>query len=150
MLRAGEGGVHGSATVGRGDAVSAGGALGAALWLGVVCTALADTIYFRLIATAGPTFFALINYLIPVVAAVAGVAVPRAGLPAAAIAALAPILSGVAPRPRPAAGREVGAQRADARHAGRQRQLLRGLAERLAQPGEVEHTHRHASSDSGR
>lgn len=77
-------------------------AVGAALWLGVVCTALADTLYFRLIATAGPTFFALINYLIPLVAAVAGVVVLGEVLPATAIAALALILSGLALGQRPA------------------------------------------------
>jgi drug/metabolite transporter (DMT)-like permease len=67
------------------------------------CTALADTLYFRLIATACPTFFALINYLIPVVAAVAGVVVLGEVLPATAIAALALILSGLALGQRPAA-----------------------------------------------
>jgi drug/metabolite transporter (DMT)-like permease len=77
------------------------GALAAALWLGVVCTALADTLYFRLIATAGPTFFALINYLIPVVAAVAGVVVLGEVLPPSALAALALILAGLAFGQRP-------------------------------------------------
>jgi len=45
----------------------------AAAWLGVASTALATIIYFRLVATAGPTFLSLMNYLIPVVALAAGV-----------------------------------------------------------------------------
>jgi drug/metabolite transporter (DMT)-like permease len=88
------------------------GAFGAALWLGVVCTALADTLYFRLIATAGPTFFALINYLIPLVAAVAGVAVLGEILPATAIAALALILLGLALGQRSAGDIDVAPERA--------------------------------------
>ena len=36
-------------------------------WLGLVSTAAATLVYFRLIATAGPTFLSLINYLIPLV-----------------------------------------------------------------------------------
>ncbi len=33
--------------------------------LGLVCTAIATVVYFTLIGSAGPTFLALINYLIP-------------------------------------------------------------------------------------
>lgn len=47
----------------------------ALLWLGVVATAAATIVYFRIIASAGPTFLSLINYLIPVVALLAGMAV---------------------------------------------------------------------------
>lgn len=77
------------------------GALAAALWLGVVATAVADTLYYRLIAGAGPTFFALINYVVPVVAAVAGVVVLDETLPATALAALVLILIGLALGQRP-------------------------------------------------
>jgi drug/metabolite transporter (DMT)-like permease len=47
----------------------------AVFWLGLVATALATVVYFRLVASAGATFAALINYLIPLVAVVAGVLV---------------------------------------------------------------------------
>ena len=72
------------------------GAAVASLWLAVVATALADLLYFRLIASAGPTFFALINYLIPVIAAVAGVVVLDEVVPASAVAALVLVLLGLA------------------------------------------------------
>lgn len=49
------------------------GSLLAALWLGLSATALASLVYFRLIASAGVTFAALINFLIPPVALVTGV-----------------------------------------------------------------------------
>jgi len=41
--------------------------------LGIVATALAMTLFYRAIASAGATFMALANYLIPIVAVVAGV-----------------------------------------------------------------------------
>jgi len=47
----------------------------AVAWLGVVTTAVATIVYFRLVASAGPTFFSYINFLIPIVALLAGVAV---------------------------------------------------------------------------
>jgi drug/metabolite transporter (DMT)-like permease len=40
--------------------------------LGVVSTAVATVVYFRLISIAGPTFLSLINYLIPLWAVLAG------------------------------------------------------------------------------
>lgn len=49
------------------------GSLAAIVWLGVGPTALATILYFKLIAAAGPTFMALVNYLSPVVALFAGV-----------------------------------------------------------------------------
>ncbi|MDD9937076.1 MAG: DMT family transporter [Myxococcales bacterium] len=49
-----------------------GGSLLAVSWLGVVATALATLIYFRLLSRTGPTFVALINFLIPLVALAAG------------------------------------------------------------------------------
>jgi drug/metabolite transporter (DMT)-like permease len=43
------------------------------VYLGLAATALAETIYFRVIASAGATFVSLMNYLIPVVAVLAGI-----------------------------------------------------------------------------
>jgi len=43
-------------------------ALAAMLWLGAVSTALAMLTYFRLVASAGPTFLSLANYLVPLLA----------------------------------------------------------------------------------
>ena len=43
-------------------------ALLAVLWLGAVSTALAMLTYFRLVASAGPTFLSLANYLVPLIA----------------------------------------------------------------------------------
>ena len=45
---------------------------GAIVMLGVVNTALAYAIYFRLIADAGATFASLNNYLVPIVGVAAG------------------------------------------------------------------------------
>jgi|KBSMisStaDraftv2_1062788.scaffolds.fasta_scaffold00748_9 drug/metabolite transporter (DMT)-like permease len=47
--------------------------IAAIVWLGVGPTALATILYFQLIAAAGPTFMAMVNYLSPVVALLAGV-----------------------------------------------------------------------------
>jgi len=43
-------------------------ALLAMLWLGAVSTALAMLTYFKLVASAGPTFVSLANYLVPLLA----------------------------------------------------------------------------------
>jgi drug/metabolite transporter (DMT)-like permease len=43
------------------------------VYLGLSATALAETVYFRVIATAGATFVSLMNYLIPLVAVFAGI-----------------------------------------------------------------------------
>jgi drug/metabolite transporter (DMT)-like permease len=48
--------------------------LWAVLWLGVGPTAIATVVYFKLIASAGPTFMSLVNYMSPVVAVFLGVA----------------------------------------------------------------------------
>jgi drug/metabolite transporter (DMT)-like permease len=48
--------------------------LWAILWLGVGPTAIATVVYFRLIASAGPTFMSLVNYMSPAVAVFLGVA----------------------------------------------------------------------------
>lgn len=44
------------------------------LWIGVGPTAIATLVHLKLIAAAGPTFMSLINYCIPVVALLLGVA----------------------------------------------------------------------------
>ena len=64
-------------------------------WLGIVSTAVASVVYFRIIASAGPTFLALINYLIPLVAVVGGMVVLGEELPPHALVALAIILGGI-------------------------------------------------------
>ena len=46
-----------------------------AVWLGLVPTAFATVIYFRIVSSAGPTFLALMNYVIPAVALITGIAV---------------------------------------------------------------------------
>jgi len=47
--------------------------LWAILWLGVGPTAVATVVYFKLIASAGPTFMSLVNYMSPAVAVLLGV-----------------------------------------------------------------------------
>jgi drug/metabolite transporter (DMT)-like permease len=64
--------------------------------LGVFGTALPTLIFFRLVASAGPTFYALINYLIPVWAVVIGALFLEERPEWNAYAALALILSGIA------------------------------------------------------
>ena len=49
------------------------GATAAVIHLGLIPTALAMALYYRVVASAGPTFLALTNYLIPVVAVAAGI-----------------------------------------------------------------------------
>jgi drug/metabolite transporter (DMT)-like permease len=51
----------------------AAGSLLAVMHLGLVATALAMTLFYRAIALAGATFLSLTNYLIPIVAVVAGI-----------------------------------------------------------------------------
>jgi drug/metabolite transporter (DMT)-like permease len=72
------------------------GALLAVLWLGLVPTAAATIVYFRLIASAGPTFLSLVNYPVPLVAVAAGALVYGEQPAPSALAALALILSGLA------------------------------------------------------
>ncbi len=64
--------------------------------LGVVSTALATVVYFRLVSAAGPTFVSLINYLIPLWALLGGVIFLDERPEWTALAALALILSGIA------------------------------------------------------
>ncbi|MCZ6781863.1 MAG: DMT family transporter [Proteobacteria bacterium] len=70
--------------------------LAAVAWLGVVPTALATIVYFRVIASAGPTFFSLVNYLVPLVALGAGFVAYDERPTWRAFAALALVLSGIA------------------------------------------------------
>ncbi len=64
--------------------------------LGVVSTALAPILYFHLIRQAGPTFFSLINYLIPVWALLFGILFLEESLGWTAFAGMAFILGGIA------------------------------------------------------
>lgn len=73
--------------------------------LGVLPTALAAIIYFRLLVSAGPTFASMINFLIPAFGTVVGVAWLGESLTMHEAAALALILSAIAlVRTRPAPG----------------------------------------------
>ncbi|MEQ1772323.1 MAG: DMT family transporter [Burkholderiales bacterium] len=70
--------------------------LWAILWLGVGPTAIATVVYFRLIASAGPTFMSLVNYMSPAVAVFLGVALLGETPGLHAYIALALILLGIA------------------------------------------------------
>ena len=72
------------------------GSIAAIVWLGIGPTALATILYFRLIAAAGPTFMSLVNYLSPVVALLAGVALLGEEPGVTALAGLGLILLGIA------------------------------------------------------
>jgi drug/metabolite transporter (DMT)-like permease len=72
------------------------GSIAAIIWLGIGPTALATLLYFKLIAAAGPTFMAIVNYLSPVVALLAGVLFMGEQPGAAAVAGLLLILLGIA------------------------------------------------------
>lgn len=64
--------------------------------LGLVSTAMATVVYFRLIALAGPSFLSLINYLIPLWAVLVGMIVLDEQPQWKALGALALVLSGIA------------------------------------------------------
>jgi drug/metabolite transporter (DMT)-like permease len=64
--------------------------------LGIVSTALATVVYFKLVSAAGPTFVSLINYLIPLWAVVVGMVFLGETPEWRALGALALILSGIA------------------------------------------------------
>jgi drug/metabolite transporter (DMT)-like permease len=66
------------------------------VWLGIGPTAVATICYFTLISSAGPTFMSLVNYLSPLVAVFAGVALLHEHPGPAAYTALILILSGIA------------------------------------------------------
>ena len=67
----------------------------ATLFLGIVATGLATVVYFILLRRAGATFLALINYLIPVWALLAGVLFLHEAVTWPALIALAVILAGI-------------------------------------------------------
>lgn len=67
----------------------------AVLVLGVLGTALPELLFYRLVASAGPTFYALINYLIPVWALMMGALFLGERPEWNAYAALALILAGI-------------------------------------------------------
>ncbi|MFP8880515.1 MAG: EamA family transporter [Myxococcota bacterium] len=71
-------------------------AIGSAVWLGLGATAWATIVYFVLVQRAGPTFLSLMNYMIPVVALLAGVLVLDESLAGTALIGLALILAGLA------------------------------------------------------
>ena len=66
------------------------------LWIGIGPTAIATLVHLKLIASAGPTFMSLINYCIPVVALLLGVALLGEQPGASAYTGLALILGGIA------------------------------------------------------
>lgn len=78
------------------------GSVAAIVWLGIGPTALATLLYFQLIAAAGPTFMAIVNYLSPLVALLAGVLLLGEQPGTTAIAGLLLILLGIALSRRPA------------------------------------------------
>ena len=66
------------------------------LWIGIGPTAIATLVHLKLIASAGPTFMSMINYCIPVVALLLGVALLREEPGANAYTGLILILGGIA------------------------------------------------------
>jgi drug/metabolite transporter (DMT)-like permease len=82
------------------------GSAAAIVWLGVGPTALATILYFRLIAAAGPIFMAIVNYLSPLVALLAGVLLLGEKPGVTALAGLSLILLGIAFSRRHVGGRE--------------------------------------------
>jgi len=72
--------------------------------LGIVSTAVATVVYFRLIAAAGPSFLSQINYLIPVWAVGVGVAVMDERPEWSALGGLVLVLAGIALSERGRAG----------------------------------------------
>jgi len=70
-------------------------AIASVMWLGLGATALATIVYFVLVKRAGPTFLSLMNYMIPVVALLAGVTLLDEPLAPTALIGLALILAGL-------------------------------------------------------
>ncbi len=71
-------------------------AVASVLFLGLIATALATVVYFRIIAIAGPTFLSFINYLIPLWAVAAGAIVLGERPHPRSLLALALVLAGIA------------------------------------------------------
>ncbi len=69
--------------------------LAALAWLGLVPTAAATVVYFRVVASAGPTFQSLVNYPVPVVAVLTGAVLFGEQPEWTALVALALILAGI-------------------------------------------------------
>ncbi len=67
----------------------------AVVFLGIFTTALATVVYMELVQTAGPSFFALTNYLVPVLAVFLGALVLGEVLDWRAFAALGLVLLGI-------------------------------------------------------
>ncbi len=65
-------------------------------WIGIGPTAIATIVYFKLIASAGPTFMSLVNYCIPIVALLLGVGLLGEEPGANAYPGLVLILAGIA------------------------------------------------------
>ena len=70
--------------------------IGAAVWLGLVPTGVATVLYFLIVSRAGPTFLSLMNYVIPVVAMLTGIALAGESFEWRILGALALILTGLA------------------------------------------------------
>jgi drug/metabolite transporter (DMT)-like permease len=68
----------------------------AVIWIGIGPTAIATLAFLKLIGSAGPTFMSLVNYCIPVVAVLLGVALLGEELGANAYTGLVLILGGIA------------------------------------------------------
>jgi drug/metabolite transporter (DMT)-like permease len=81
-----------------------GTSLQSAIWLGLAATGAATVLYFRIVTTAGPTFLSLMNYIIPVIAMLTGIAFAGEPFEWRSVGALALILTGlvVATRTAPA------------------------------------------------
>ena len=77
----------------------------AVLYAALLPTALASVIRVRIITTAGSLFMSLVNYMVPVWAAVFGVVLLNEALPPQLYTALALILAGIAT----AQSRQIGA-----------------------------------------
>ena len=71
-------------------------ALSILVWIGIGPTAVATLVHLKLIGSAGPTFMSLVNYCIPVVALVLGIALLGEGPGASAYSGLLLILAGIA------------------------------------------------------
>lgn len=70
--------------------------LAVVIWIGIGPTAVATIVFLRLIGSAGPTFMALTNYCVPIVALFLGTALLGEEPGAGAYAGLLLILSGIA------------------------------------------------------
>lgn len=65
-------------------------------WLGLVATGLATLVFYQVVASAGPTFLSLIQYLIPCIALGLGAGLLGERIEANALTALALVLGGIA------------------------------------------------------